>query len=133
MGKQRRGAGSGNIEQLHVRDVEQPGLLARVQVLLHHAGRIGERHRPAGKPAKARTGGLMQIFERQVISGFCQRPFFLQSRAQIRRHKADRFVPLCRKPERLAQPDSVRRRLHLRRGGFPRLSRVSYPVYGSFA
>src|SRR5690606_18339699 len=28
------------------------------------------------------------------------------------------FVPLCRKPERLAQPEPCRLRLHLRRGAF---------------
>src|SRR5690606_15486366 len=30
-----------------------------------------------------------------------------------------RFVPLCRKPERLAQPEPCRQRLHLRRGSYP--------------
>ena len=39
----------------------------------------------------------------------------------------DQSVPLCLKPERLAQPELCRLRLHLRRGSKPRLSRVSFP------
>ncbi len=65
--EQRRGAGTADLEQLHVRDVEQAGMLAGVKMLLHHAGRIGERHRPAGKRAKARACGLVQIFEGRCL------------------------------------------------------------------
>ena len=70
-GQARRAAprrrGPDDLEQLHVRDVEQAGMLAGVQVLLHHAGRIGERHRPAGKGAKAGAGGDVQILEGKCL------------------------------------------------------------------
>jgi len=61
--QQRRGARTADGKKLHMRDVEQAGMLARVQVLLHHAGRVGERHRPAGERAETRSRGLMQILE----------------------------------------------------------------------
>ena len=61
--EQRPGPGTGYVEQLHVQDVEEADMLARVKVLLHHAGRIGQRHRPAGKGAETRAGRLVQIFE----------------------------------------------------------------------
>ena len=61
------GARSRHLEQPHVRNVEQAGMLARVQVLLHDAGRIGDRHRPAGKRPEARAGRDMQVFEGEVF------------------------------------------------------------------
>lgn len=64
-GKQCHGIGSGQIKQLHVRDVEQPCLLPRVQMLLHHPQRIGDRHGPSREPAKARIGSFVHILERQ--------------------------------------------------------------------
>ncbi len=60
-------ARAADLEQLHVRDVEQAGMLASVKMLLHHAGRIGQRHRPAGERAKAGTGGRVQILEGKVF------------------------------------------------------------------
>ena len=65
--EQRGRARSADLEQLHVRDVEQAGMLAGVQMLLHDAGRIGQRHRPAGEGAKTRAGGDVQIFEGKVF------------------------------------------------------------------
>src|SRR3954467_638486 len=42
-------------------------MLARVLVLFHDAGRISERHRPAGEPAEPRAGGAMQILEGECL------------------------------------------------------------------
>jgi hypothetical protein len=51
------------LEQLHVGDVEQAGLFARVKMLLHHAVGIGERHRPTGKGAETGAGLAMHGIE----------------------------------------------------------------------
>ena len=100
-------------------------MLARVQMLLHHAGRIGERHRPAGEGAETRACVPVQIFEWKCLGVFAGHDFSRDARNRPR--NGDQSVPLCLKPERLAQPELCRRRLHLRRGGKPRLSRVSFP------
>ena len=105
--------GARHLDQLHVRDVEQAGMLAGMQMLLHDAGRIGKRHRPAGKGAETRAGGDDARSSRGSVSGR-RRSLLLQS-ARIRPLSRP-FVPLCLKPERLAQPELCRRRLHLRRG-----------------
>ena len=41
-------------------------MLARMDVLLHDARRVGEGHVPPGKAAEARTGGNMEVFERKM-------------------------------------------------------------------
>ena len=65
--QERRAARAGHFEQFHVGNIEQPGMIACVKVLLHHARRIGERHPPAGESAEARPREVMQIFERQFL------------------------------------------------------------------
>ena len=54
----------GNLEQPHMRDVEQPRMLARVLVFLHHAGRILDRHRPAREWPEACAARGVNIFKR---------------------------------------------------------------------
>jgi hypothetical protein len=55
------GVRPGHLKQLHVRNIEQSGMFACVKVLLHHAGRIGQRHRPARKRSEARACRPVQI------------------------------------------------------------------------
>ena len=64
-GDQIRGARPGHVEQPHMRDVEQAGMLAGVQVFLHDAGRIGDRHRPAGERPEAGRCVDVKVFERE--------------------------------------------------------------------
>ena len=61
--QQRIGLSAGHQNELHMRDVEEARMLARVQVLLHHAGRIGQRHGPAGEGPETGSGGFMQILK----------------------------------------------------------------------
>ena len=48
----------------HVRDIEQPGLLAGVKVFLHHAHRVLDRHVVAGKARHACAELKMQGMKR---------------------------------------------------------------------
>ena len=105
-----------DLDQLHVRDVEQPGLFAGVKMFLHHPGRVGDRHRPSGKAAEARAGIAVKLFKGEVFQ--IARITHMISRVARHRPLGGRFAPLCRKPERLAQPELCRRRLHLRRRAF---------------
>ena len=66
-GDQIGGTWSRQLEQPHVRNVEQAGMLASMQMLLHDAGRIGDRHRPAGKWPETGAGGDMKVFEGEAF------------------------------------------------------------------
>ena len=78
--EQCRGSRDRDLEQLHVRDVEQAGMLAGMEMLLHHAGRIGERHRPAGKRAEARAGGLCRSSRGRCLGVFARHDFSRDAR-----------------------------------------------------
>ena len=69
---------SGHFEQLHMRNVEQAGMLAGMQVLLHDAGRIGDRHRPAGKRPEAGGRRDVQVLEGELFQ-VRRRSLLLQS------------------------------------------------------
>ena len=53
----------------HVRDVEQPGLLARVQMLLEDAERILHRHLVAGERHHLGAERHVQLIERRALQG----------------------------------------------------------------
>ena len=53
----------------HVRDIEEPGLAAGVQVLGLQAGRVLDRHVPAGECAHARAQAAVQGVERNARRG----------------------------------------------------------------
>ena len=66
-GDQPGGTWSRQLEQPHMRNVEQAGMLACMQMLLHDAGRIGDRHGPAGKWPETGAGGDMKVFEGEAF------------------------------------------------------------------
>jgi hypothetical protein len=51
----------------------RPACARRVQMLFHHAERIGNRHLPAGKRREFRTRALVHRLERQLFEGFRSR------------------------------------------------------------
>ena len=69
------GAWSRHLKQLHMRDVEQADMFARVQMFLHDAGRIGQRHGPAGKGTEFGARGSMQILEWKGLGGIARHIF----------------------------------------------------------
>ena len=83
----------GAVEQrlAHVRDVEQPGGGARVQVLGEDAGRILHRHVVAGERRHARAELDMQRVERRRSEG---------SMASVMGQPVEQSAPPQRRPQR---------------------------------
>jgi hypothetical protein len=65
------GAGDGRLP--HMRDVEQPGVLARPKVFGQDAGRVLHRHAVAGEPNHAGARGEVRGVERRAEQGFGRR------------------------------------------------------------
>ena len=89
----------------HVRDIEQPGLVARVQVLLEDAERILHRHLVAGERHHLGAERHVQLVERRALQGCVgsrvRRSYRLKSHvACIPRRSARVEAPSVTGPER---------------------------------